>query len=97
MTYHLESVSLYPYIENRQFSESTGLAVKTPLLVVYPTQTSGCRCIIGVGGLFIVDLGVWRCLYVDKPAMSYAFLILNDLTAELGDTGGNKKINYEQI
>lgn len=72
----LRSVSLYPYIENRQFFKFTGLAVKTPLSVVYPTHTGGCRCIIGVGGLFIVNLGVWRCLYVDKPAMSHAFRIL---------------------
>lgn len=37
----LRSVSLYPYIENRQFFKFTGFAVKTPLSVVYPTHTGG--------------------------------------------------------
>ncbi len=48
-----------------------------PLLVI-STHASGCWYIIGVGGLFIVDLGVWRCLLDDKLTMSHATCFINE-------------------
>ena len=37
----IESVSLYPFHGNRQFSNTEGLAVKTLSLVVYPLPDKG--------------------------------------------------------